>query len=169
MNPSIQIKLPQTWKSGRLWSCAFLFALMLLSPSQKLCADPSVHPCTPPPDGLVSWWGGDNDSGDLQGDNNGILENGTSYAPGFVSRRGFSFHGVDQYVQVGDTPTLKMSTAMTLEGWIYPTAFVPGASIIANREGEYELILALLMERLRGLSQTPTPVGQRLRPALSRL
>ena len=41
------------------------------------------------------------------------------------------------FVQVGDTPSLKMTTAMTFECWIYPTGH-QSRSIIANREGEYE-------------------------------
>ncbi len=54
---------------------------------------------------------------------------------------GFLFDGVNGYVQVGDTASLKMTTAMTIEGWIYPTAFSGNSTTIANREGEYECML----------------------------
>src|SRR4051812_16719945 len=71
--------------------------------------------CVPPPTGLVSWWAADQDSTDLQGNNAGILLKGASYAPGFVSRAAFSFDGVDDVVQVGSDPSLKMTSAMTME------------------------------------------------------
>src|SRR5690349_3961713 len=51
--------------------------------------------CAPPLDGLVSWWGGDEDATDLQGNNSGKLMKGATYAPGFVSRAAFSFDGID--------------------------------------------------------------------------
>ena len=137
MNPSIQNKTATNLRSGRLWSYAFLLALVIVLPSQKLSARPSAHPCTPPPDGLVSWWGGDKDASDLQGDNDGILKNGASYAPGFVSRAGFFFDGSNEpVVQVGDDPSLKMTTAITLESWINPTIVQNG--VIASRAGEYQ-------------------------------
>ncbi|MCC3157863.1 hypothetical protein LJ737_11490 [Hymenobacter sp. 15J16-1T3B] len=41
------------------------------------------------------------------------------------------------FVQVGDVPQLRVSYALTLEAWIYPTAAADG--IIVNKEGEYEL------------------------------
>lgn len=52
------------------------------------------------------------------------------------------FSGSNSYVQVGSAPALKMTQAMTLEAWIFPTG--PGSSstsggIIVNREGEYEV------------------------------
>jgi hypothetical protein len=73
----------------------------------------------------------------MQGINPGELVGGVSYKRGMVGP-GFVFHGgFNDYVQVGDTPTLKMTTAMTLECWIFPT--IPQLNgIIANREGEYE-------------------------------
>jgi hypothetical protein len=93
--------------------------------------------CVPPAAGLVSWWSGDSTADDVQGINPGELVGGASYKRGMVGP-GFVFHGgFNDYVQVGDTPTLKMTTAMTVECWIYPT--IPQLNgVIANREGEYE-------------------------------
>ena len=98
-----------------------------------------VAACIPPPDGLVSWWSGDRTAADVQGTNNGTLLNGASFRKGMVGP-GFLFDGIDDGVQVGDSPTLKMTTATTLECWIYPTGpgSIEGAEI-ANREGEYQL------------------------------
>jgi Concanavalin A-like lectin/glucanases superfamily len=72
----------------------------------------------------------------MEGINPGELVGGVSYKRGMVGP-GFFFHGgFNEYVQVGDTPTLIMTTAVTLECWIFPTA--SGDTIFANREGEYE-------------------------------
>jgi hypothetical protein len=72
----------------------------------------------------------------MQGTNPGVLKNGASFRPGNIGP-GFVFDGVNDYVQVGDTPSLKMTTALTLESWIFPTAS-RDECVIANREGEYE-------------------------------
>ena len=94
--------------------------------------------CLAPPSGLVSWWSGDRTTDDMQGINPGELVGGASYKRGMVGP-GFVFDGLNDYVQVGDTPTLKMTTAMTLECWIFPTISQSQLiGIIANREGEYE-------------------------------
>jgi hypothetical protein len=107
-----------------------------LEDQEAFTADESAtSSCIPPAAGLVSWWAGDKDPRDLQGNNVGILKGGATYAAGYVSS-GFSFDGsLGQYVQVGDTPSLKMTTAATFECWIYPTA--DQESIFVNREGEY--------------------------------
>jgi len=92
--------------------------------------------CLAPPAGLVSWWSGDKTAGDVEGINPGELVGGAAYKRGLVGP-GFVFHGLNDYVQVGDTPTLKMTTAMTIECWVYPIESL-AAKIIANKEGEYE-------------------------------
>src|SRR5262249_14313445 len=89
--------------------------------TKKADLNGSNESCLPAQDGLVRWWSGGEDAGALQGDNAGILRNGVPYGPGFVSRAAFSFDGnPNATVQVGSTATLKMTTAVTLEGWIYP-------------------------------------------------
>lgn len=114
-------------------SCALLPAARAVDPRPD-AGDLST--CVPPPTGLVSWWSGDRTADDMQGINPGELVGGASYKPGMVGP-GFVFHGLNDYVQVGDTPTLKMTTAMTLECWIFPIESAD-ERIIANREGEYE-------------------------------
>lgn len=55
--------------------------------------------CTPPPPGMISWWGGDNNALDIIGTNHGTLVNGATYAPGLVGQA-FSFDGAGDYVTV---------------------------------------------------------------------
>ncbi len=71
--------------------------------------------------------------------------NGTNVAASAVFRMPFpaagtavSFDGINDYVQVGSDPKLKMTTNLTVEAWIEPAANPAGATIV-NREGEYEL------------------------------
>jgi len=77
--------------------------------------------CTPPPSGMVSWWGGDNNALDSAGNNDGTLVNNITYAPGMVGRA-FSLDGNGDYVSVPDSPSLDITSQVTLDAWIYPTA-----------------------------------------------
>jgi len=103
--------------------------------------------CSPP--GLIGWWAGDGNARDIQGaglpclksyhaPSNGILMNGTKFAWGFVGPA-FSFDGIDDYVNVPDTPTLhRITTAVTVEAWINPQQLPPGhccyAAVFSRRD-----------------------------------
>src|SRR5262249_16408719 len=75
--------------------------------------------CTPPPPNMVSWWPGDGNANDIQGGNNGTLQNGATFAAGMVGQA-FSFDGVDDYVQATDTGLPFGSAARTLDLWMKP-------------------------------------------------
>ena len=92
--------------------------------------------CVPPPPSLVGWWRAEGNADDAVGGNHGTLANGATFGSGRVGQA-FSFDGVDDYVQIGGAPALRMVNAFTLEAWIYPTAGTFG--MIVNKEGEYEL------------------------------
>lgn len=53
--------------------------------------------CTPPPDGLISWWPGDGNANDIIGSNNGALVGGATFTAGEVGQA-FSFDGIDDIV-----------------------------------------------------------------------
>lgn len=74
-----------------------------------------VESCDPPPSGIISWWPGDDNAEDIIGGNNGVLENGVTFAPGEVGQA-FDFNGANQYVQIPDSPSLR-PTSLTLECW----------------------------------------------------
>jgi concanavalin A-like lectin/glucanase superfamily protein len=53
--------------------------------------------CTTPPPDMVSWWPGDGNANDIQGNNNGTLLNGVTFTVGKVGTT-FSFDGVDDMI-----------------------------------------------------------------------
>jgi len=76
--------------------------------------------CLLPPSGLLGWWPGDGNANDIQLGSNGTVMNGASFTPGLVGQA-FSFDGVDDFVDVPDTPALHaITTAVTVDAWINP-------------------------------------------------
>jgi hypothetical protein len=99
------------------------------------------RPSVAPPAGLVSWWRGENDAADYKGSNNGSLANGATFAQGKVGQA-FSLDGVDDYVQVPDSPSLNIGAGdFSLNLWVNyavvkagPSALLPNV-FIAQDEG----------------------------------
>ena len=79
--------------------------------------------CAPPPSGMVSWWPGEGNANDIQGGNNGTLQNGATFGNGFVGLA-FSLDGVNDHVDIADAANLNPTTAVTLAAWVNPQAFV---------------------------------------------
>jgi len=90
-------------------------------------------PCMPAPAGLVGWWPADGNADDVVGTNNGTLENGVSFAPGEVGQA-FSFNGVNQYVQIEDSPSLEPQS-VTLECWFNANNTVGREALISKPVG----------------------------------
>ncbi|MGV6818004.1 MAG: tandem-95 repeat protein [Thiotrichales bacterium] len=53
-------------------------------------------------------------------------------------RPSLAFDGVDDFVQVADSPALTMSTTMTMEAWFNLDAGSNSEYMVLNKEGEYE-------------------------------
>src|SRR6516162_4953468 len=86
--------------------------------------DRTVPTAVAAPSGLVSWWTADNTASDLMTRNNATLSNGVAYDTGEV-QQAFSFDGVDDRADVGDSASLRLTASLSIEGWIllraYPT------------------------------------------------
>lgn len=67
--------------------------------------------------GLVSHWPGEGNANDAVGSNNGTLQGGATFAPGFVGQA-FSLDGVNRYIEVPDSPSLSITGPLTLEARI---------------------------------------------------
>lgn len=78
--------------------------------------------CTPPPNGMVAWWTGDNTTEDSFGLSNGSNSSPVSFTAGKVGAA-FSFDGlVYTYLQIPNTAKLESSTfAITVDAWVRAT------------------------------------------------
>src|SRR5256885_13529673 len=92
-----------------------LFGLFLAA---TCCVASAQTNCVSPPQGLLSWWKGDGNSLDSVGGHHGVLHNATNYPAGKVQQT-FDFNGIDQWVEIPDSPSLNPSNSLTLETWIY--------------------------------------------------
>lgn len=86
------------------------------SDAATLTVSTNLPSCVPVPEGLVSWWTGDGHADDLLGENPGQLRNGASFVPGKVGQ-GFSLDGIDDYVLIPDSPSLRLTDEVTFEMW----------------------------------------------------
>ena len=84
--------------------------------------------CLPPPAGMVAWWPGENNASDIQGGNDGTLENGATFATGEVGQA-FSFDGVNDSVL---TPAINIGPAFTVDLWIFPTSAGSFQHLVSN-------------------------------------
>ena len=96
----------------RASGCAAVGLLCFLSAFRAWSAD-----CVSPPAGLVAWWPGQGHANDIGGTNNGVLEGGAAFAAGEVGQA-FSFNGTNSYVEVPDSPTLRLTNELTIEFWV---------------------------------------------------
>ncbi len=93
--------------------------------------------CVAPPSGLVGWWPGDGDAGDVVGANDGVLRNGASFGEGFVTSgggQGFAFGGGYDVVFVPDNPELNPTGArgFTLGAWAQPSTTSGNGAVIGK-------------------------------------
>ncbi|MFZ1699482.1 MAG: LamG domain-containing protein [Pyrinomonadaceae bacterium] len=97
--------------------------------------------CTPLPSNAVAWWKGEDDANDVFGVNHGSLENGATFAPGRVGQA-FSFDGVDDLVNVPNSASLDLQTAITLEAWFKTSNPTPSATkLIAGKILGYQIVV----------------------------
>ena len=79
-----------------------------------------------PPSGMVSWWPGDGNAQDIVGGNHGTLTG--DFAQGMVGQA-FSFDGVDDYISIGDKPSLEGMREITIDAWVKSTA---GGTVVSK-------------------------------------
>ncbi len=87
--------------------------------------------CTPGPAGKISWWRGNDSPLDSIGVNNGTLINGATYTDGVVGRA-FAFDGSNQYVEIPDSPSLRPTNGLTVEGWIKFNSSAAQAAMVSK-------------------------------------
>jgi hypothetical protein len=98
------------------------------------CKELPARSCVAPPSDLISWWSGEGNADDRMNNNPGTAENGTTYDQGMVGQA-FLFDGVDDYVNVPDSPTLDaITTEITVDFWIKPQQPNKNVWIFARRD-----------------------------------
>src|SRR5206468_12218446 len=75
--------------------------------------------CTPPPPNMVAWYQGEGNANDIQGGNNGTLQNGATFAAGEVGQA-FSLDGVDDQIFIGNPTSLRITGDLTIDAWVNP-------------------------------------------------
>ena len=94
----------------------------------------------PPPSGLVGAYGFDEGAGttarDFSGNNNNGTITGATWAgtPAAKFGNALTFNGLNNYVSVPDSSSLDLTTGMTLEAWVRPTAAVNTWRTIVMKE-----------------------------------
>jgi|CXWL01.1.fsa_nt_gi hypothetical protein len=79
--------------------------------------------CTPSPNGIVGWWGGNGNSQDLISGNNGTLVNGATFAPGKVDQAFSLNQSNSTYVDLpAATSNLLNNSAGSISAWVNPSA-----------------------------------------------
>jgi hypothetical protein len=77
--------------------------------------------CVPVPSDAVAWYRAENNGLDSLGSNHGTLQNGTAFVAGVVGQA-FNFDGIDDYVQIADSSSLKGFANVSFEMWVHPNA-----------------------------------------------
>jgi hypothetical protein len=91
----------------------------------------------------IALWHFDEGSGIIVTDstannNDGTLEpNGPQWTTGRVGGA-LNFDGIDDYVNVGNNPSLDLSSDLTVEAWIYPTTLTTHRPIVSKGESLYD-------------------------------
>ncbi len=74
---------------------------------------------------VVAAWNAEGNALDSVGSNNGTLFNGATYATGQVGKA-FKFDGINDRINIADSPSLALTHSMTIEGWVKANA-IPAA------------------------------------------
>jgi hypothetical protein len=136
IRPGAQVTEP----SGRTFADAMICGLQLI-PVSRFGEAATGHQTggrpagVPLPPGLVSWWRGEGNALDQVGGNNGVLLNGVGFDAGAVGQA-FRFNGTDSYVEVPDSPALRLTNQVTIEFWV-KRQDLQKEDYIINKGGDY--------------------------------
>jgi hypothetical protein len=101
--------------------------------------------CAAPPAALTSWWPGDNNTRDIRGTNNGVLENGATYTGGRVGQA-FNFPTAGARVRVPHAAVLDFSPTQdyTVDFWMKAGPQAAAATLVEKNGGTYPYSIRLM-------------------------
>ena len=133
---------------------------------------PHGQACVPPPSDLVAWWPGDGNTLDYQGDSNGTLQNGATFAPGKVAEA-FAFNGVNQFVQTSNASNLNFdrTNSFSMDAWIRTSETTHNGFIASKQQNSFPFRgYVLIVDNGEGpacvVSNPPAPGAGQLAAAL---
>ncbi len=115
-------------------------------------------PPPPPPPSLVAAYSFDEGAGANANDLSGNANHGTLNGPAWTVGRfgqGLSFDGVDDVVSAADSNSLDLTTGMTLEAWVKPTAGGSAWRTAIFKERTGNMVYSLYSKR-----NTDLPIGE---------
>lgn len=117
-----------------IWMIPVLVSILILGAlgySQDTFSQ--VPMCIPPPDGMISWWPGDDNADDIQDDNHGTLSGDATFVAGKVGQA-FTFDGAGDFVNIdGLVNDVESNSAGTVDLWVkYPNGNEPAAGDTGN-------------------------------------
>lgn len=88
--------------------------------------------CVGAPSGLVAWYRAEGTASDSAGANPGTLMGSATFGAGKVGQ-GFSLSGSPSFVRIPDSPSLRLTSALTIECWYKDTGSTWFYGLIAKR------------------------------------
>ncbi|MEN9742294.1 MAG: hypothetical protein RLZZ65_99 [Bacteroidota bacterium] len=117
-----------------------------------------------PSNGLVGWWPFNGNANDESGNgNNGTVNGATLTADRFgVANKAYSFDGVNDYIEVLNSPQLNSVNNFTLSIWVFFNDWNQSSSVwfaTIEKQGQYSLQLIRLTSNTANLSGITVPVS----------
>lgn len=120
----MSIGLPKHYIAGIILGAATLAAAFSLGTGNVPAGAQTA--CVAPPSGMVGWWPADGNGNDIQGANNALLQNGTTFAAGQVGQA-FSFDGVNDYASIPYSTNWEFgANNFTIDFWLYKVSNLHG-------------------------------------------
>ena len=125
MRPGVQRKASSILDSAMVLSYSLTMRFVKIMAFSLVVALPCLSQtptCAPSSTGLVGWWPGELDGLDAVGYQNGVLENGLTFAAGEVSQAFlFNTPDADLHVLASAVLDVGVGSGFTLEVWINPS------------------------------------------------
>jgi len=117
-----------------------------------------------PSNGLVGWWPFNGNANDESGNgNNGTVNGATLTVDRFgVADKAYSFDGVNDYIEVLNSPQLNSVNNFTLSIWVFFNDWNQSSSVwfaTIEKQGQYSLQLIRLTSNTANLSGITVPVS----------
>lgn len=102
--------------------------------SVVISATVALGECTPPPSNIIAWWPGEGSAADIFSTNHGTVIGAVSFRGGLVGSA-IEITGDGQYILLPNSQSLRLTTAITIEGWVKPMDIDTDQHILSTAGG----------------------------------